>query len=71
MVRNFILREPNVVLKIYKMLIRPHIEYCTHVWAPVSRHGNWTLILKFIGTGRSMTKIIRIKDLVIGRDKRN
>ena len=27
MVRNFISRDTNVVLKIYKTLIRPYIEY--------------------------------------------
>ena len=27
--RNFILKEVNVVLEIYKTLIRPHIEYYT------------------------------------------
>ena len=29
MVRNFISREANVVLKMYNTLIRPHTEYCT------------------------------------------
>ena len=38
-VRNFISRETNVILEIYKTLIRPHIEYCTQAWATVSRHG--------------------------------
>ena len=33
-VRNFILREANVVLKIYETLIRSHTEYCTEAWAP-------------------------------------
>ena len=32
---NFISQEPNVVLKRYKTLIRPHLEYCTQV-----KHGN-------------------------------
>ena len=27
MVRNFILKEANVVLKMYKILIRPPLEY--------------------------------------------
>ena len=34
MFRNFISREANVV-KIDKVLIRPHIEYCTQAWVPV------------------------------------
>ena len=48
MVRNFISREANV-LKIYKILIRLHVEYCTQVWAPMSRHGNWS-IMRFEST---------------------
>ena len=35
MVRNFISREANGVLKIYKTEIRPHIGYCTQAWDPV------------------------------------
>ena len=38
MVRNIISRESNVVLKICKTVRRPHIEYCTRVWAPELRH---------------------------------
>ena len=38
MFRNFISREANIVLKIYTTPIRPYIEYCTRVWAPVLRH---------------------------------
>ena len=34
-VKNFISREANVVLKIYKILIRPHTEYCTQAGTPV------------------------------------
>ena len=41
MVRNFISREVNVVLKIYKLLIRPYIEYGPQARTPVLRHGNW------------------------------
>ena len=38
MVRNFISREANVLLKIYKSLIRLHIKYCIKAWAPGPRH---------------------------------
>ena len=47
MVRNPISREANIILKIYKILIRPHIEYGAQ--APVLRHGNWSVILRFEG----------------------
>ena len=33
-------------LKIHKILLRPHIEYCTQAWVPVLRHGNRSLILR-------------------------
>ena len=36
-IRNIISRETNVVLKMYKTLIRPYIEYCTQAWALVNR----------------------------------
>ena len=38
-IRIFISREANVVLRIYNTLIRPHILYCTPAWSSVSRHG--------------------------------
>ena len=43
--------------------MRPHIEYCTQDRAPVSRHGNYSLTLKFEGIQRRVIKIIkRVKD---------
>ena len=42
-------KEANV-LEIYKTLIRSLIEYCTQVWAPMSRHGNWFGLVGFYGT---------------------
>ena len=37
MIRNSISREVNVVLEIYKIQVRPYIDYCTHTEATVSR----------------------------------
>ena len=63
MVRNFISREANVVLKIYETLIRPHIEYCILAQVPISRDENWGVILRLDGIQRIVRKIIkRIKD---------
>ena len=59
MVRNFISRVANVVLRIYKTLMRPHREYCTQSWAPLLRHGNWNVILRLEGIQRRVTKIIK------------
>ena len=62
MVKNFISREANLVLKIYK-IIRPHLECCTQAWAPVMRYGNWSAILRVEGLQRKVIKIIkRVKD---------
>ena len=36
---NFISREKNIVLKIYKFLLRSLIKYFTRTLAPVTRHG--------------------------------
>ena len=47
--RSMISREPSVMLGLYKSLIKPHIEYCSQAWAPMARHGNWSLILELEG----------------------
>ena len=66
-VRSLALRAANVVLKIHKTLIRPHKVYCTQVWATVSRHGNWSVILILQSIQRRMTKLIkRVKDYSYG-----
>ena len=54
-----------IVLKFYKTLKRPHLEYSTQVWAPLSTHGNWNVILKLEDIQRRVTKIIkRVKDYI-------
>ena len=42
----------------YKHLIRPHLEYCTQVWAPVAEHGNWKTIMSIESIQRQVTKVI-------------
>ena len=42
----FISREINAVLTVCNLLIRPHIEYCTQAWDPMSRHGNCNVKIK-------------------------
>ena len=59
MVRNFISRDTNVILKRYKTLIRPHLEYCTQAWAPISTHGNCSVILRLESIQKRVTKIIK------------
>ena len=58
-VRNFMSRKVNIVL-IYKTLKRPHKAYSPHAWAPVSRHGNWSVILRLDTIQRRVTKIIKM-----------
>ncbi len=57
-VRNVITREKNVMIAIYKALIRPHLEYCVQLWNPVAEHGNWGLILELEGVQRRFTRLI-------------
>ena len=56
--RNVISREPSIMLGLYKSLIKPHIGYCSKAWAPMARHGNWSLILELEAVQRSFTRMI-------------
>ena len=67
--RSIISREPSVMLGLYKSLIKPHIEYCSQAWAPMARHGNWSLILELEGVQRSFTRMIDGVGLLTYRDR--
>ena len=56
--RTIISRKPEVMVRIYKSLVRPHLEYCTQVWAPVAKHGNWNVISDIEDVQRSFTRMI-------------
>jgi len=32
--RTIVYKNMDVLLKLYKSLVRPHVEYCTPVWSP-------------------------------------
>jgi len=44
--RNFIAKDIDIMLRIYKGLIRPKLEYCVQLWNPAAQHGNWATILE-------------------------
>ena len=46
------------MLKLNKSLVRPHLEYCVQLWAPMASHGNWTSILAMEDIQRSFTRMI-------------
>ena len=56
--RNMISREKNVMLHVYKTVIRHHVEYCVQVWAPVAKHGNWGIIMDIESVQRRFTRLI-------------
>ena len=68
--RSMISREPSVMLGLYKSLIKPHyIEHCSQAWAPMARHGNWSLILELEGVQRSFTRMIDGVGLMTYRER--
>ena len=56
--RNLISREKSLMLRIYKTLIHPNLEYCVQLWNPVHEHGNWSIILRIEGVQRRFTRMI-------------
>ena len=60
--RNLISREKSLMLRVYKTLIRPHLEYCVQLWNPAAEHGNWSLILTVsINSIKAKTKAILLE----------
>ena len=56
--RNLISREKTLMLRVYKTLIRPHLEYCVQLWNPAAEHGNWSQILRIESVQRRFTRMI-------------
>ena len=56
--RTVISRSVEVMLPLYKTFVRPHLEYCVHVWSPLPSHGNWGLIIQIEDVQRSYTRLI-------------
>ena len=32
--RTFSIKQPSILLRLYKSLVRPHLEYCSPAWSP-------------------------------------
>ena len=56
--KKFISREKSLMLRVYKTLIRPHLEYCVQLWNPAAEHGNWSLIMRIESVQRRFTRMI-------------
>ena len=56
--RTIITRNKDVMLNLYKSLVRPHIEYCVQLWAPQPGYGNWRIIMDIEGVQRKYTRLI-------------
>ena len=56
--RNLISREKSLMLRVYKTIIRPHLEYCVQLWNPALEHGNWSQVLRLEGVQRRFTRMI-------------
>ena len=56
--RSVISRDCNVMLNIYKSLVRPNLEYCVQLWNPIPRHGNWATIMELESVQRQFTRLI-------------
>jgi len=53
--RTIISREKEIMLELYKTLVRPHLEYCVQVWCPYLRQD----VEKLEKVQRRATKMIR------------
>ena len=56
--RTIITRDAEVMVNLYKALVRPHLEYCVHLWSPMPRHGNWQIIMEIEDVQRKYTRLI-------------
>ena len=45
-------------MPLYKVFVRPHLEYGVQVWAPIARHGNWGVIMDIENCQRQYKRMI-------------
>ena len=56
--RNVISREKDVMLNVFKTLVRPHLEYGVQIWNLSATHGNWKMIMDLENIQRAFTRMI-------------
>ena len=52
------------MLRVYKALIRPHLEYWVQLENPTVENGNWSQILRIESVQRLFTRMIEEVDLL-------
>ena len=56
--KKCISREADVMINIYKSLVRPNLECCVQLWNPIPKHGNWALIMELESVQRRFTRLV-------------
>ena len=56
--RSVISREADVMINIYRSLVRPNLEYCVQLWNPIPKHGNWALTMELESVQRRFTRLV-------------
>ena len=56
--RSIINRNKDVMLQLYKSMVRPHLEYCVQLWNPIPQYGNWGIIMQLEDVQRRYTRLI-------------
>ena len=69
--RSVISREADVMINIYKSLVRPNLEYCVQLWNPIPKHGNWALIMELESVQRRFTRLVDGIGLLPYKDRLN
>ena len=56
--RSIISREKSLMLRVYKTLVRTHLDNCVQLWNPLPEHGNWATIIRIKGIQQLFTRKI-------------
>ena len=53
-------KEADLIINIYKSLVRPNFEYCVQLWNPIPKQGNWALKIKLESVQRRFSMLIEL-----------